>query len=503
MNVELTTKGLLDSSKLTHDWVEKLHVCFVPGPSTEMTAEVADRLMAGFGEQDHTVQEQPDDSTDLIVTSAIFGQPLNWRKSLLFNARRRFKLKKIPGICTLVHITPDEFEANIERLKRALSPPSSAPENFTFPGLASKAHHTLYEQGKRGGPILSLERVIQAQTMCLRILLLVGYDTPEEAYLFDLVGAHPRIDGSAESFFYGDIVQRLATALSSGDVTENEAVDPPISKAVWTKMSTPGAMKKAGRELDERGFFTEMVVIDNMIDVPALNDAIANQYSEGCYSTWDPDLGVLIATITGSARPVSKGEITDNELSVIVGIQSNNMGVTTRPVDGLMNSPPSSEAFEMINMDDGLPEAKLSKVSGNGRKGFVSVPVTRSKLHGHRGVSAFDPGKVAYAPLEDAYYHYPVSCGSAAQARAIKRAFSNCEALTNPDDSRMIAFTILPGHGLFIAEKWDQAKRPFQLIWEAMDSGALQIESYVPQGEVNFNLADDGLYRLADRQYIN
>jgi hypothetical protein len=31
-----------------------------------------------------------------------------------------------------------------------------------------------------------------------------------------------------------------------------------------------------------------------------------------------------------------------------------------------------------------------------------------------------------------------------------------------------------------------------------MDSSSLQIESSVPQGEVNFVLADDGLYRFAD-----
>ena len=234
-----------------------------------------------------------------------------------------------------------------------------------------------------------------------------------------------------------------------------------------------------------------------MVDVPSLNDAIAHQYSEGCYSTWDSDLGALISTITGSARPVSKGEISDDELAVIVGIRSNKSGVLTRPVEGLENSPPSSEAFEMMDMDDILPQVNLADLGVNGDPGRSGVgPVARSKLHGHRSVSAFDPKTVAYAPLEEAYFHYPVSCGSAAQATAIKRAFSNCDALISPEDPRMIAFTILPGHGLFIAEKWDQEKRPFQLIWEAMDSGALQIDSSVPQGEVSFKLADDGLYRL-------
>ncbi|MGC8863037.1 MAG: FGGY-family carbohydrate kinase, partial [Armatimonadota bacterium] len=47
-----------------------------------------------------------------------------------------------------------------------------------------------------------------------------------------------------------------------------------------------------------------------------------------------------------------------------------------------------------------------------------AVPVVRSKLHGHRGVSAYDPRYVEFVPLAPAYYAYPVSCGTRAQAEA-------------------------------------------------------------------------------------
>ena len=62
----------------------------------------------------------------------------------------------------------------------------------------------------------------------------------------------------------------------------------------------------------------------------------------------------------------------------------------------------------------------------------------------------------------------------------------------------MIAFTILPGHGLFIAEKWALNKEPFELIWEATDKGELQIVSRVPQGIVDYQLTPDRLYRLVE-----
>jgi hypothetical protein len=56
----------------------------------------------------------------------------------------------------------------------------------------------------------------------------------------------------------------------------------------------------------------------------------------------------------------------------------------------------------------------------------------------------------------------------------------------------------LPGHGLFIAEKWASDKEPFELIWEAMDKGELQIVSRVPQGTVDYQPEPDELYRLVE-----
>jgi hypothetical protein len=47
-------------------------------------------------------------------------------------------------------------------------------------------------------------------------------------------------------------------------------------------------------------------------------------------------------------------------------------------------------------------------------------------------------------------------------------------------------FTILPGHGLVLVEKWVEGKAPFQVIWEAMDSRAIEISNQVPQGQVSY-----------------
>jgi len=254
-------------------------------------------------------------------------------------------------------------------------------------------------------------------------------------------------------------------------------------------------MRAAARELGRRGFFTEMVRIADLVHVPALDDAIARQYSEGCFATWDVRLGALVATITGSARPVDKQDITEDELAVIVGVRPDGKGALVRLVDGKRNDPPSSEAVEMYALDLALPRIALGP-AGRGPAGGSQVPVARSKLHGHRGISGYQPGRVEFVPLDPAYYDYPVSCATEAQAHGIVQAFARSEALRHPADPRQVVFTVLPGHGVVMVEKWQPGKAPFQVIWEYMDEGILRIDSHVPQGAFSYEPGPDGLCQL-------
>jgi len=47
-------------------------------------------------------------------------------------------------------------------------------------------------------------------------------------------------------------------------------------------------------------------------------------------------------------------------------------------------------------------------------------------------------------------------------------------------------FTVLPGHGVVIVEKWVEGKVPFQVIWEAMDQKVIEITNKIPQGPFAF-----------------
>lgn len=473
---------------VVHDWLRPIEATYVPGVDDEVLAGVAEGLLEQLRALGHRVTPQPTDHTDLLLTSAPFDRALSWREALMFTARRRFGLRRAPTVVTLLRVSRAAFESQLKDLEAALTadPPDAA--RLSFPGLAPNAWKVLLEQGQRGGPLLALLRLVQARTKCIRNLLVVGEDRPQEAYLFDLVGAHPRIAADDADAFHRNLTLRLVTATCTREITNHAVVGEPVPLALWQSLETPGAMIAAAREFDRRNFFTAMLRISDLVQVPALEAAVSSQYSEGCFATWEPRVPALIATITGSARPVDKGDISEADLALIVGVQPDGSGALVRHVEGKPNDPPSSEAVELMEIDMALPRVRPAAVWGIAG----DVPVVRSKLHGHRGVRSYDPHVAEHVALDAAFYDFPVSCSTDAQARAITAAFQRSEALRTPDDPRRIVFTVLPGHGVVLAEKWVPGKRPFQALWEAMDSGGVEISRTVPQGRLQYRPGRDG-----------
>jgi hypothetical protein len=476
------------ASDSLHDWAHAIHVHAEITTDDPLLLSIASDLLETFREQGHQVQDTPDSKTELLLTSAQFGMPIDWRKALLFTQRRRYKIEHKPPILTLLRATPNELGALLTQLQTALAKQPPNPDDFRFPGMAASAYKVLIEQGQRGGPILALERILQSQAKCIRILLIVGDDQAEYAHLFNLVGAHPRISFDPSDQFYTEIVNRLATDACSYEVTNHRVVEEMVSSEKFHASNIPAAMRRASSEFGKRNFFTNMVRIADLVNVPALDAAIADQYSEGCFATWDPQLNALIATVTGSARPVDKGNLTDDDLSVIVGVQPDSSGAVVRHVEGNRNDLPSSEAVEMMDMDQSLPRITLD----SSWPLQVEVPIVRSKLHGHRGIAAYDPEIVEHVYLDTPYYHFPVSCSTDSQARAIKAAFSRSEALLNPSDTRQVAFTVLPGHGIVIVEKWISGKAPFEALWEFFDAGVIEVVKDIPQGPLAYVPNADG-----------
>ncbi|HSB02655.1 MAG TPA: hypothetical protein VLE49_18535 [Anaerolineales bacterium] len=456
----------------THSWLKQLCLSYVPGPSTGLADRVAAGLLDYFHHEGHVTEDNPSAETNVILTTARLGEPLGWREALMFTARRRYKLNHVPTVFTIVQASPEQFRDWMAQAEQMLKNEAGTVPGFA--GIPETAYRTLYQQGQRGGAIMYLLRVIQIQTKSIRVLLVIGKEEPESAFLFDLVGAHPQIKFEDPRAFYQDIATRIMTAASTKEITKHQVVEPPIRQEEWIDLPRIKEMSRASQELGKRDFFTEMIHVSDVAEIPGFSEAISQQYSEGCFATWDVQLNGLLTTITGSARPVRKENITDKDLAVIAGIKPERDGALIRRIEGHPNHPPSSEAVEMIGMDLQLPRISLPNAA--------QAPVIRSKLHGHRGVRSFDRDRVEYVSLSESYLHYPVSCSTDAQYRAVQDAFSSSVALQNPQDPRQVVFTILPGHGIVIVEKWVEGKQAFQVIWEAMDNKDLEITNDIPQG---------------------
>jgi hypothetical protein len=490
----LSQSTIAVASRPRHTWLKQVKVAYAPGSLTPALEETVQGTLAAFAALGHTVQEQPTNETDILLTTARYGEVLNWRQSLMLTGRIRFKLERNPSVYTLIHIRPSELQGLTEYFDQVLVKEPPDPEDYEFPGLAPQAYGVLFEQGRRGGPILSVVRLLQAQTKSIRILMMVGDDQPEYVRHFDLVGAYPKSSAAEGEGFYEDIALRMVTTVSTRDVNAHVVVGDAMPYEAWQQLETPGAMLRASREFGKRRFFTDMVRIAELVNLPAVADAVSNQYSEGCFASWDPEINALVATITGSARPVDKDNLTEDELVVITGVREGGTGAEVRQVLDKRNDPPSTEAVEMMDMDSLLPIVRLE----GDWETPVEAPVVRSKLHGHRGVSSYDPKFVEYVPLDPPYFHYIVSCGTEAQALAVKGAFSRAQSLQNPDDPRKVAFTILPGHGVVITEKWAPGKDPFQVMWEGMDAQHLVIDSHVPQGPLEYVSDSQGQMVLSE-----
>lgn len=466
-----------------HPWLRQASVAMVPGSGSPLLDEFCNELDREFRRLGHEVSKEPYSATDAIFTTARFGEPVTWRDAAIFTVRKQYGLDHSPTVFTFVHITPAELQRMTDHFAAAAAKPEIDPADYAFDGLAQDAARVLHEQSRRAGPILALARLVQAQAKSIRSVLVVGDDHPTDAYHFDLVGGYPRTKFDDKARFYEDIVLRIVTAITTTEITHHEVEGDLIPAALWKALPAPRAMERAGREFRDRDFFSDVVRVNAIVQVPrGVGDVVANQYSEGCFTTWEPELSALIATVTGSARAVDKGNINDRDLAVITGVRPDGQGALVRHVAERTNIPPSSEAVEMVEIDQPLPTIEAPDPMLKG----VTVPIVRSKLHGHRGVRAFDPSQVEYAPLDPRYHRYLVTCATAAQAEGVRQAFARSEALQNPDDDRKVVFTVLPGHGIMIVEKWVSGKEPFQLIWEYMDAGYLDVESAVPQGALEY-----------------
>ena len=82
-----------------HAWLRQISVACVSGSTTSLLGRFTANLLECFRQLGHRVQAAPDGTTDALLTTARFGEILNWRQALLFTGRyRRDLFRLVMGI---------------------------------------------------------------------------------------------------------------------------------------------------------------------------------------------------------------------------------------------------------------------------------------------------------------------------------------------------------------------------------------------------------------------
>ncbi len=469
----MTTVALPIQQERLHDWVKPITVCFVENKSNKRLDRITSALEKWFQDNGHIVQRMPDASTQLFITTMRGADVVDRPDALLLNGKRRYQLPHRPQVLTLVDLTTEQFEERQRYIDALADLPYTAAHTVEIPGLGRKGSEVIHQQRRRHD-LVGMARLLQGQAISIRVMGLVGDEKwPDYGLHIDLAGAYATIPFKGPKDFIANIGGRIATFLNTVDVKEHIYLDELLASQDWETSETPNDLVRAGNTFTDYGFFTDPVDVVKLLGFRGLGDAIAAQYSEGCYATYDPLIGGLVTTATGSAKFVDKRAITRGDTTLITGVKPNRMGALVRGIEGRPDIAPSVEAVELFGICEmsGVEEDPLGE----------SRPRIRSLLHGHIGVKSFAPERVERVVLDKSFYAYPVSCGTNILADATGKAFAKAQALSSANDPRKVIFIEQPCHGIVVVERWVQGMRPFEAIEQALQEGWLVMQSHVPQ----------------------
>lgn len=430
---------------------------------------------------------------EVIFTTANFNEIVE--NPLMAGAKDIFNLRynRHPKVVTLVGLDRQEFRAGLAFFADFAKKTQASPYDLAFVGLPETAAKELHSQAKRD-PMLGLIRLIQAQARGVDVVAVIGNKEKgeiESLVRFDLAGGHPEIkisDPRNLQEAVRELVLRLMTFWSTTPATSHQRGGPILRKSFAEELMRTSGQRliEAGRRLGELGFFTDPVVIENLIgrDSPLLkkiSGLISRQYSEGCLELYHPDLYLWLTSATGSDHLVDKRKLTPEDLAVVYGIKPDLSGALLPPEGASGSVLPSSEAVEMAGMDllAGLP------------RGFFIA-----KAHGHLGVVSYDNRTVKHLELLEKYQKFPVSCSTLELAQATIEPLK--EAVETDPDFYKFDLVVLtqPCHGIWILEKAVKGREPFAKILEALETGEIEVSSQaIPQ-------CPFGWEKRGDRNYL-
>src|SRR6266542_4692817 len=205
-----------------HSWTRPINIAHIPGPSTDAVDQIVRALLDWLRQAGCTLEPVPTNETDLIVTTNLFGQAVHRDDSLLFNAKRLYKLSRRPQILTVVDVPEEEYQAWLARFEAMAHMPAPDTTGEAYTSLGPQAAEVIGQQARRGGPEMAFSRLVQAQMLSIRVMAVrTRAGKPYRALHFDLAGAHPVTDATDLEAFAAEAGPRVLAAVCATEVNHH------------------------------------------------------------------------------------------------------------------------------------------------------------------------------------------------------------------------------------------------------------------------------------------
>ena len=127
---------------------------------------------------------------------------------------------------------------------------------------------------------------------------------------------------------------------------------------------------------------------------------------------------------------------------------------------GVRPKGPSVEALEVLSLLDVVPRVRLSPNGAGGWRldpnGEIEVPIIRSGIHAHVGVTSVDDAVVESIEPDRKAYPFGFGCGTDLMCDVARSTAARSSAINSPADSRRYVRWPMLYHGEMVVELWKE-----------------------------------------------
>lgn len=338
--------------------------------------------------------------------------------------------------------------------------------------------------------VVVIARTAMGRLGAAKILFVTRGDVPghvQEVTFCNMEGGHPsEVDDIADR-----MRDRLVTAACAHEVAEDyDTVRDAITPEAWHASTTPEELADAGRRMGELGLLSAPLKVSDFV-----SEQLADMYeiymgvrgfSEGMLFAFDPDLGCLVVSASGS-WDVDKRALTREQVVAVEPRLGDGRRLRVLAPSGVLPMQPSVETWEICALMETCPTVRVTKnqagtwvLDPNGER---EVPIIRAGIHAHVGVTSSDDAVIETVSADREQFPYGFGCGTDLTVDIARNTVRRSHAINNSTDLRTYVRWPLLYHGEMAVELWKPGlpTQPFHGLLDLYGTAVRYTPDDVPQ----------------------